>query len=380
MDCESLALSEYLRELEDLVNVDSVSSEPSGTGRIAARLAEKYAALGWTVRSHRVADTAGPCLEIYNREAECYDVLLLAHMDTVFPPGTAARRPFAVRGERAYGPGVIDCKGGLLSGFYALQSLERAGSLGGKAVCVFLNSDHEGISSRYSRVHTERLAKRSRCALVLEAARANGNLVHKRKGIARYLIEVEGVAAHAGVDHAKGRSAVEELAHWVLALQRRTDYAKETTLNVGTIAGGVSVSAVPAEARAALDVRFYEAAEAEAVERLLGELAAHPHVAGTAARVAGGVTRPPMLPTERTLALCRDIDAIGERLGVAFGWTASGGGSDGSFAAAAGTPTIDGLGPVGGGAHSAEEYLEIASVAPRCRLLRETIAHILRKQ
>lgn len=377
MECEEFNLSEYLKELEYVVNIDSVSSEAAGSAKIADFMGKKFTALGWRVQPHHFSKQIGPCLEVTNRADDHCDVLLLAHMDTVFPVGTAGERPFSVMSGRAYGPGVIDCKAGMLSGFYALKRLQAEGKLAGKSVAVFLNSDHEGISSVHSRRYLEELAKRSRCALVLEAARANGNLVHKRKGIGRYQIAVHGVAAHAGIDHRSGRSAIEELSHWILALQSRTDYEKETTLNVGTVSGGVSVSAVPAEARAALDIRFYDVEEARAIEALMESLRLRPRVAGTRAEVSGGITRPPMVPTERTLRLCRAIEEIGEALGLQFGWTASGGGSDGSFSAAVGTVTIDGFGPVGGGAHSPEEYLEIDTVLPRLTLLQKTVEHVL---
>lgn len=376
---ETLDLAVYLKELEYLVNIDSVSTAAEGTAKIAAFMREKYEGLGWQVKAHQFNDAIGPCLEISNQSAARYDVLLLAHMDTVFPLGTAKERPFSIEGDRAYGPGVVDCKAGMLSGFYALSALEKAGKLVGKSVCVFLNGDHEGISSKYSKYHSEELAKQSACVLVLEAARANGNLVHKRKGIGRYYIEINGVAAHAGVDHQKGRNAIEEIAHWVLALQNRTDYAKETTLNIGKIAGGSSISAVPDKASAELDIRFYAQAEAAAIEQLMQKLREEPRVLGTSAKVTGGITRPSMVPTAKTEALRCAIDAIGKSLQVDFGWTASGGGSDGSFAAAVGTPTIDGLGPVGGGAHSPSEYLEVDTVVPRYQLLREVIAHVVNR-
>ncbi len=380
MEIATLELANYLKELEYLVNIDSVSSDAAGTAKIAEFMADKYRALGWQVNRHHFNDTVGPCLEITNQAAKQFDVLILAHMDTVFPIGTAKGRPFFVQDGRAYGPGVIDCKAGLLSSFYALAALNQAGRLAGKAVCVFLNSDHEGISSKYSKSYTEQLARKSKCTLVLEGARANGDLVNKRKGIGRYFIEISGVEAHAGVDHHKGRNAIEELAHWVLALQGQTDYTKETTLNIGKISGGTSISSVPNYARAELDVRFYDQQEVIKIEQLMQELAAQPHVAGTTAKVTGGITRPAMVPSAKTEELSRAIDEIGRSLQVEFGWTASGGGSDGSFAAAVGSPTIDGLGPVGGGAHSAQEYLEIATVEPRYQLLCSIIAYVINWQ
>ena len=377
MKITEFKLSKYLKELEYLVNIDSVSSESSGTEKVAAFMKEKFSGLGWNIQEHQFNKSIGPCLEITNGRTNNFDILILAHMDTVFPLGTAAKSPFIIKDDRAYGPGVIDCKGGMLSGFYALEKLEQEGILQNKSVCVFLNSDHEGISSKYSHAYSEELAKKSRYVLVLEAGRANGNLVNKRKGIGRYHITIHGVAAHAGVDHKSGCNAIEELAHWILALQGRTDYEKETTLNIGQVSGGTSISAVPDEAKAALDIRFYDKKEADDIEAMMQKMVLHPKVKGTKASVTGGITRPAMVPTEKTMKLCQAIDTIGKELKVNFGWMASGGGSDGSFAAAIGTPTIDGLGPVGGGAHSPDEYMEIDTVIPRYQLLCKTIEYIL---
>ena len=376
----SFSIDQYMKDLEHIVNIDSVSSEPDGARRVAAFFREKYEALGWNVKAHEFDPSIGPCLEISNRpldEDASFDVLLLAHMDTVFPVGTAAERPFSTQGDRAFGPGVIDCKAGLLSGFYALTELQEKNALNDARICVFLNSDHEGISSRYSHEYSVSLAKKSRSVLVLEGARANGNLVHQRKGIARYHLTVKGIGAHAGVDYAKGRSAVEELAHWIIALQSATNLGKETTVNVGIIEGGTSINAIPADASADVDVRYYDAQEVERVEKLMKTMAAHPHVPDTQVTIDGGITRPPMLPSDKTRHLCSAIDAIGTDLNVRFGWTASGGGSDGSFSAFAGIPTIDGLGPVGGGAHSVSEYLEIPTIEPRLKLLEHVITYII---
>ncbi|MBO5652154.1 MAG: M20/M25/M40 family metallo-hydrolase, partial [Selenomonas sp.] len=273
----------YLDELAKLVNIDSVSSEPEGAGKIAAFMKEKYESIGWSVEEVSLSESIAPCLKIVNKEVEHYDVLLLAHMDTVFPLGTAAKRPFRIEGNRAYGPGVIDCKAGMLSGYYALANLQARGALQEAAICVFLNSDHEGISSRYSAGYSAELAGKSRYVLVLESGRANGNLVHKRKGIARYHIDIKGRAAHAGVDYQMGRNAVEELAHWVIALQAATDFTKETTVNVGKVWGGTGISAVPGAAGAAVDVRYYDKTEIERVAGVMDELQRHPHVEGTSA-------------------------------------------------------------------------------------------------
>lgn len=372
-------LDRYQKELAYLVNIDSSSSEPVGSGKVAAFFQDQYERMGWQVEALQFAPAIGPCLKITNTPAEHYDILLLAHLDTVFPLGTAAKRPFSCHGNRAMGPGVVDCKGGALSGLYVLRALQEKGVLQGKHICVFLNSDHEGISSRYSKSVNQALARKSACALVLECGRANGNLVYQRKGIARYYLKVTGRSAHAGVDYKSGRNAIEELAYWIIALQGATDFAKETTVNVGLVEGGTAINAVPGEAKAAVDVRYYDRQEILRIEQLMQGLQQHPHVPDTQVEIDGGITRPPMLPTDKTRQLMQLIEAQGKRMGVAFGWTASGGGSDGSFAADAGTPTIDGLGPVGGGAHTEREYMEIDSVIPRARLLAAVMEAVLQQ-
>ena len=373
MDC-------YQKELAYLVNIDSSSSEPVGAGKVAEFFKEQYEQLGWHVEALALAPSIGNCLKITNEPADHYDVLLLAHLDTVFPLGTAAKRPFSVQGNRAMGPGVVDCKGGALSGLYVLRALQKKGQLKGKHICVFLNTDHEGISSRYSKTVNQQLAKVSDCVLVLECGRANGNLVYQRKGIARYHLTVNGRSAHAGVDYKSGRNAIEELAYWIIALQRATDLSKETTVNVGLVEGGTVINAVPGLAKAAVDVRYYDKKEISRIEQLMHDLKQHPHVPDTQVEIEGGITRPPMLPSGKTRELMKLIEEQGKRVGVDFGWTASGGGSDGSFSADAGAPTIDGLGPVGGGAHTEREYMELDSVIPRARLLASVIEEILSRK
>ena len=367
----------YQQELAYLVNIDSSSSEPVGSDKVADFFKKQYEQLGWQVESLNLAPSIGHCLKITNGPASHYDVLLLAHLDTVFPLGTAAKRPFSLEGNRAMGPGVIDCKGGALSALHVLRAMHKQGQLKDKHICVFLNTDHEGIGSCYSKTVNQELSKVSDCVLVLECARANGNLVYQRKGIARYHLTVKGRSAHAGVDYENGRNAIEELAHWIIALQGATDLSKETTVNVGLVEGGTVINAVPGLAKAAVDVRYYDKTEITRIEELMEELKAHPHVPDTQVKIEGGITRPPMLPSEKTGQLMKLIETQGKRVGVTFGWTASGGGSDGSFSADAGAPTIDGMGPIGGGAHTDGEYMEWNSVIPRAKLLIAVLEEIL---
>jgi len=368
-------LAAYLKDLEYLVNIDSGSNYPEGTAQVAQFFHQKFSAMGWQVRSYNFDSSIGPCLEIVNTDQGQYDVLLMGHMDTVFKIGTVAERPFTVKEDKAFGPGVNDMKAGLLSIYYALSLLQYEGKLKQTSICIAFNSDEE-ISSKFSRSWLEKLSEKSRYALVLEAARANGNLVNQRKGVGRYKIEVFGVAAHSGVDPEKGCSAIQELAHWIIALHNKTNYQTGTTVNVGVISGGTTVNVVADQAKAEVDLRFYNVAEVEAIENIMKDLVDHPRTSGVTAKVTGGVTRPPMNPTEKTLQLCNTVEQIGCELGIEIGWTATGGGSDGSFAANLGVPTIDGLGPVGGGSHGVSEYILINSIEPRFNLLSQIIRKI----
>lgn len=372
-------LDAYLEELEYLVNFDSGSRIPEGTAKVADYFTRKFTALGWTVKHHHTSDEVGPCIEITNGSKDAYDVLLLGHMDTVFPRGTAAKRPMRVEGGKVYGPGANDMKASLLSSYYALAALEEAGKLEGASICLLMNSDEE-ISSIYSRPLIESLAKKSKYAIVMEPARKGGEMVKQRRGVARYSLRGTGVAAHAGVNPQDGSSAIHELAHWILALHDKNDLARGTSVNVGVISGGTSPNTIAPHASGEVDVRFTDIDHVRAIEAMMREMQARPITPGGAKiTVTGGVTRPPMNPTEKSLALCDDVTRIAQELGVSFQWIATGGGSDGSLTAACGVPTLDGFGPVGGDAHTEGEYLVIDTIEPRLNLLASTLEHILTK-
>lgn len=223
---------------------------------------------------------------------------------------------------------------------------------------IKLNCDEE-ISSKFSRPWLEKLSQKSKLALVFETARTDGNLVNRRKGVGRYKITISGIAAHSGVNHEDGYSAIQELAHWILNLHGKTNYETGTTVNVGVISGGTAVNVVADKAEAEVDIRFFDLSEAKAIEVLMNDLVQSPKTLGVRTEITGGVTRPPMNPSNKTLVICKTIEQIGLELGIPIGWTTTGGGSDGCFSANLGVPTIDGLGPVGGGSHGVNEYLEI---------------------
>ncbi|HRV99824.1 MAG TPA: M20/M25/M40 family metallo-hydrolase, partial [Aminobacteriaceae bacterium] len=240
----TLNVEQYLKDLEYLVNIDSQSKDPEGVAKVAAFFEKAFGDIGWTVERVVFDPTAGPSLKITNGEPP-YDALLLGHLDTVFPKGTVAERPFSRDEKRAYGPGVNDMKSGLLFGLYAARALTAKGSKG--SFCIAYNSEEE-IGSRRARPWIEQLAQESRTSVILEPARPNGNLMNARKGLGRIEVTFNGKAAHAGVEPEKGVSAVNEMAYWIIALHGLTDFEKGTTLNAGIVAGGTGANVVPEKA------------------------------------------------------------------------------------------------------------------------------------
>ncbi len=372
MDLQRFSLETYLKELEVLVNIDSGSRMPEGTGAVAEWFAERFQTMGWAVKKRDLGPDVGPGLEIRNQPEGAIDLLLIGHMDTVFGPDETQRRPFKKEGNHLTGPGVYDMKASLLSGYYAVRLLQEANELGDLSICLAFNPDEE-ISSTYSRSWIEELGKITKRAIVMEPARANGAMVNARKGVGRFSIDFLGVPAHAGVAPEKGASATEELAHWLLALHSLTDYEKGTTLNAGVIQGGTVSNVVAEKAHMAVDLRVKYPEEALRVEAKLKELQENPFNPRVQATVSGSLTRPPLVPTAETLKFCDEVTAIGEAVGVKVEWIFTGGGSDANLLAPLNVPVIDGMGPVGGDSHSAKEYVEVDSIEPRLKLLGATI-------
>lgn len=367
-----LNLEKYLQELKQLVNIDSGSKCLAGVEQVGEYFADKFKTLGWQITRHNFDQTIAPCFEITNTEKEKYDILLLGHIDTVFPAGTVQERPFVIKDKRAYGPGVIDMKSCILSTYYALEQLQAEGKLQDKAICLILNSEEE-VGSNFTQTWIETLAAKSRFVFVIESARVNGDLVLKRKGLGRYDLTFKGVAAHAGVAPENGISAIGELAYWITQLHSLTDIAAGITVNVGVVSGGTAANVIAEQAQAEVDFRYVNAQQIEEIEIKIRELMAHSQEMGVVVTVQGGANRPPMMPNEQTKVLCALTEKIGQEVGVGVNWATTGGGSDGNFTAAIGIPTIDGLGPVGGGAHSATEYLEIESIEKRMLLIKKLI-------
>ncbi|MBN2284818.1 MAG: M20 family metallopeptidase [Tissierellales bacterium] len=369
-------INKYLNELEMLVNIDSGSYDVDGVKKIAAYFESLYKELGWTVKYLDFDDRVGPCLEIRNTANEKIDILLTGHMDTVFPNGTSALRPFSIKNNRAYGPGVADMKSGLLSIYYAVKELNFDNFIKIPSICIALNS-HEEISSAYSYEWIQQLATKSSYAFVLEPARKNGDLIRARKGILKYSLDLTGISAHAGVEPEKGISAITELGYWIMKLDQLTNYEMGTTLNVGLISGGTAANVVAEHASAVIDVRYTRVSEMKKLDEMFNHIQQHATAKGIISKINRVGFRPPMNPSEKGEDLIALANNIGKKLNIEFGWASTGGGSDANFISAEGVPTIDALGPIGGGTHGIDEYIELNSIEPRINLLREILLEVI---
>jgi glutamate carboxypeptidase len=361
------SLPEYLAALEGIVNIDSGSKNTDGTGRIALFFEERYKALGLSVKKFYPSPDGGPCLEIRNKgESDTIDVLFLGHMDTVFPDGTAAARPFKIENGTAYGPGVYDMKAGLLSIYYVVKELLKTGT--NLSFCVAQNSDEE-ISSPYSREWLCALGRKSRYGLIFESGRKNGDFVNKRKGLAKFRLEFHGIAAHAGVAPEKGASAVLEMCRWINELAALNNYAAGTSLNAGVVSGGTVANVVAANAYCEIDTRFTEVEELDKIKQKIDCLLQKRFDDRVSVTSSLGGYRPPMNPGKETFELMRLFEECGKTAGIEVKWISTGGGSDGNLIAHEGCAAIDSLGPSGDKSHSDEEYVMVDSIEPRLNLM-----------
>ena len=366
-------LDHYIEELKTLVNVDCGTQTTAGVATVAGIMQTLWQREGWHAEQVDLGDKVGPGVFVSNRpQAERFDVLLVGHLDTVFAPGTVAERPMSEDDSRLYGPGVSDMKSGLLNILWAMRGPDAADK-DRLAIAVAMNPDEE-TGSVHSHAWIGELAKRSRCVLVCEAARADGSLVKARKGMAGYHLTFSGVAAHAGNDPEKGRSAITALAHAVTAINALTDWDRGTTLNVGVIRGGSAANVVADSAFAELDVRFWENDEYDRVNQALDALCRNGFLEGVATSLTRVNHKPAMAASEATRQLMQLVEKAGKEEGIAITWQAVGGGSDANHTAALGVPTLDGLGPIGAGFHSPAEWLDKASIEPRIRLLKRVVS------
>ena len=359
--------NEMIERLEKIVNLDSGSYTKAGVDRVGEIMADWLREIGMTVEI-RYQENLG-CHLLARRTGQGQKrILLVGHLDTVFDEGTAAERPFTIKDGRAYGPGVADMKGGLISMLYALNALWSSGWEQFGEVTVIMNGDEE-IGSHTSEELFVKEGKKVDAAFVLEPGRADGSIVSARKGVGGYEVVIRGRAAHAGVEPEKGASAIEELAHKILDLHRLTDLSTGTTVNVGVIKGGTRSNVVAESAYAKVDLRVKSKEEGDRIQAAVAEIAEDIVVSGTETKIVGGLGRPPMIKDYKGEILCELVQEAAALVGFDVKDTATGGGSDGNFISALGTPVIDGMGPVGGLVHSDQEYLDMKSLTERCLML-----------
>jgi glutamate carboxypeptidase len=357
--------------LYELVQQESPSEDRQAVNAAMAR-AERWAREQGARVKRRKQREFGDVLELHfgPSRSKQKPVLLLGHLDTVWPIGTLKKMPWREADGRYWGPGVLDMKAGVVMALTALSTLREMKL--SRPVTLLLNSDEE-VGSPISRAITERLALESAAVLVLEPAQG---LAYKtaRKGVGNYHVEVTGVGAHSGVDFEKGHSAVLELAKQVQTISGFTNLAGKLTVNCGVIAGGTRSNVVASQAWTEVDVRIAKASDAAYVEKLFRSLkVTDPHCKLT---ITGGINRPPMERKAGTIALFKNARSLATELGLALEEAATGGGSDGNFTAALGVPTLDGMGAVGDGAHAAHESVVIEHLVPRTALLAAMIAGV----
>src|ERR1700737_637989 len=363
---DSIDLGAMIEGIARWVEIESPTGDVAAVNRMIDRVTADLA--GVPVRIERLPGRPGFGDTLVARTHDNgAGILILSHIDTVHPIGTLKSSPFRRDGDRLYGPGIYDMKGGAYLALDAFRKVAREKSA--RLPITFLFTPDEEVGSPSSRELIEREAGRARYALVTEPARDGGKVVTSRKGVGRFEVTATGVPAHAGGSHRKGRSAIKEMAHQILAIEAMTDYTRGVTTTVGMISGGTAPNVIPQHGHISVDLRVRDAATGrEFEERILGLKSVDPDVK---LKVSGGMNRPPFEKTAAIDALLRQAQALARDIGFVLADTImTGGGSDGNFTAALGIPTLDGLGIDGDGAHTEWEHGYISSIEPRTRLMR----------
>ena len=368
-------LENYLKELSELCGIDSGSFHKVGIDEVALYLAGRMRGLGMEVTLLEHEKWGNDVYGVLRGTGQGV-VVILGHMDTVYPIGTAAARPVHIEGDKVYGPGVIDMKGCILSAIFAIEALQTLAYKDFAEIRFLCVSDEE-ISDRHSTNSIWQVCQGSHGVLVLEAARANGDLVSARKGGAWYRLQAHGHSAHAGVEPEKGSNAIVELAHQIVEFQSLNGFRPGVTINIGRISGGTATNVVPDYAEVCIDLRFAEPEDRVEVERLWHEMMQYKRVEKVELTlVVDPDDRDPMLCTPDNLRMVHSAQNIALQLGFNVNHAPTGGISDANYASGFGFPALDGLGPIGGLDHSPNEYMVKSSIAPRTALLAGLIASV----
>jgi glutamate carboxypeptidase len=364
----SFDLDRLLAGIQSWVEIESPTSDTAAVNRMIDRVQADAAALPVAVERIPGRDGRGDMLTLRTRDAgEKPGILILSHIDTVHPVGMLAG-PLRFRrdGDKLYGPGIYDMKGGAYLAFAAFAAVARANSA--QLPVSFLFTPDEEVGSPTSRAMIEAEARRARVVLVTEPARDGGKVVTARKGVGRFELTATGVPAHSGSRHQDGHSAIREMARQVLAIEAMTDYARGVTTTVGMINGGTAPNVIPQYCHITADLRVREVKTGEEFEAKI--LGLQPFDKDVKLTITGGMNRPPFEKTAEIDALLKRAQDVGRAFGLDVKDTEmTGGGSDGNFTAALGVPTLDGLGIDGEGAHTEWEHAFVSSIVPRARLM-----------
>ena len=366
--------SDMIALLEKVVNIDSLSRHEEGVAAVAEAFRESLEASGVKTRLHQFPGY-GPCLVAGVNVEPCptsNHYLLMGHMDTVFPVGTAKQRPFSIKDNIGYGPGVADMKAGDVMNAFILKAFAELDIKTKRPLLALFTCDEE-IASPASRNLIMDMARNSRAVFNAEPGRVSGNFVTERKGAFFIDFEVLGIPAHSGVNHDKGRSAIEALAHKILELHALTDRATGATANVGTVHGGQTINTVAPHVKAQLDVRFPHTVDKDALYKRITDIITAVHVDGTSARITHESNFLPLFRTERSDKVIEIYREAARSVGLNIDGEATGGSADSGFSSAVGAPTVCGTGPVGGNAHTPEEYCELWTFVPRAQTVASSI-------
>jgi glutamate carboxypeptidase len=365
-------VAEILEYIRWLVEQESMSREAEAITRLAENFSERLTQLGASVDLFQDPKFGTTLRARFNQSEnpDANQLLVVGHLDTVWPLGTLALRPFRIDGDRAYGPGIFDMKAGITLATFAISALQESGRKTNRPVTFLMTCDEE-TGSHFSRPLIEEEARRSYAALVLEPPVPGGTIKTARKGVGEFELIVRGRSAHAGNDIRKGISAINELANQILTINQLADFSRGTTLNVGVVRGGVLSNVVAAEARASIDMRYQVIEEGRRIEKAMAAL--RPLLDGAQLEVKGGINRPPLVRTEKIAALFAHAKELATEMDYDLKEASVGGGSDGNFIAAMGVPVLDGLGVDGEGAHAEHEHIIISDIARRATLLARLI-------
>lgn len=343
----------------DFVEIESPTTVKAAVDKLGKRVAAELGSLGADLTIHP-REEVGDIIEArWNADAPGKPMLVVCHIDTVHPLGSVVRNPVRFEDGGLYGPGAYDMKGSVAAVLTAINGLQVLGQMPDRPVIALMTTDEE-TGSHHSRELIQQLADGAALAMIMEAALPDGSLKTWRKAVGRYTIRTYGTASHAGGAHEFGVNAIEEMGHQILRLQSMTDYEAGTTVNVGIVKGGTRTNVVPDVCEAQIDVRAMTTGEMERLDEQI--MALTPVLDDASINVEGGFDRPPMERNELMIQTFERAQTIAAKYGMTLKESGTGGGSDGNYTAAIGTPTLDGLGPLGDGAHTGHEFLNLRSM------------------